>query len=318
MIRKKVGVFCHGGLGDGIVSMVLSNNFHLNHWETHTYHNTLRSLQSWFPHLPICAYPEKSDPSKWIDEFDLLLVFHNDTHPFVLDLIEEGKSRSSEKVKVIYPYPSKRIFQNPYYRDAQFNPSISIVDNLYFFCKKVMNLEKTTKNNGIIAPRQFELQKHKNRVVFHVSSSREGKNWPIEKFVSLGKKLQKEGFGVSILAGIEEHQKPFFFLQKEGFSVPSFRSLSELASHIYESGYLIGNDSGLGHMASSMGLDTVTIGRRKSVALFWKPGWGSNTYITPYTWIPNFSGWRFRDQNWKSLISVKRVYRGFKKLLVKD
>ncbi|MEL7431906.1 MAG: glycosyltransferase family 9 protein [Chlamydiota bacterium] len=315
MPKKKLAVFCHLGLGDGVVSTILSNNFHQNHWETVTYHDTMLHLQSWFPHLPIACYPQIASIPQILEENDLILVFQNDTHEFVLELIKEGKKQAPEKLRVFYPYPSKNIFHSPYYNDSRINPTISFVDNLYLFCKELIGLDKTTKNNGMIAPRDAIFKKHEKRVVMHIASSRAGKNWPIKKFLALGRRMLADGFTVALLAGIEKLQKPFFPFEKEGFLVPKLFSLHEVAKYIYESGYHIGNDSGLGHLASAMGIDTVTIARRKTVGLFWRPGWGNNEYVTPLSIIPNISGLRIRDTYWKNLISHKKVYRHFLKLV---
>ncbi|MEM8629215.1 MAG: glycosyltransferase family 9 protein [Chlamydiota bacterium] len=315
-MKKKLAVFCHKGLGDGLISAVISNNFHQNNWDTHTYHNTMGSLQSWFPHLPFLPYPHSDAIAGVLSHYDLIVAFDHRTDPFLQKLIQEGKRQVPEQVRVVYPYPTKSIFQLPYYEDVQMQPEKSFVENLHNFCKEVMGLEKTTKNNGIIAPRDVRFRQYPNRVVFHVSSSREGKNWPIKKFIWLGKRLQKEGFTVAVLAGLEKEQAPFFFLEKEGFLVPRITSLHDLAKYLYTSRYLVGNDSGLGHLASALGLETLTIGRRKTEGLLWKPGWGQNIYLTPSSYIPNISGLRFRDTYWKRFISKRRAYRAFQRLLL--
>ena len=54
----RAGVFCHNGLGDGIVMLVLPNHLHLNGWQVQMYQNTIGSMQNWFPHLPVRPYPK--------------------------------------------------------------------------------------------------------------------------------------------------------------------------------------------------------------------------------------------------------------------
>ena len=312
--KKRVAIFCHRGLGDGVVSLVLPNNFHQNGWDTALYHDTMVNLQLWAPHLPILAYPEDRKIPSIIEENDLILAFHNATCPFLHQLIRLGKAKKPGDIRVFYPYPTKRIFTQPYYEDTFLQPDLSIVENFYRFCRDVMGLEKTTRANGMSGLDGLVWKKYPKRVVMHVASSRASKNWPIKKFASLGKKLQKEGYEVAIISGTAEKQEPYLPLRKEGFSVPVTDTLSGLMAYLYESSYFIGNDSGLGHAASSFGHDTVTIARRQTVGNFWRPGWANNRYVTPSPYIPNISGFRFRDLYWQSLVSVRKVAKAFSSL----
>ena len=74
---------------------------------------------------------------------------------------------------------------------------------------------------------------------------------------------------------------------------------------------MIGNDSGVGHLASCLGIPTLTICRSQMAANFWRPGWSKGAVITPPAWVPNLKGLRLRDQHWQKFISVKKVYKTF-------
>ena len=57
----RCAVFSCKGLGDGLVSLVISHNMSINGWKVDTFHNKqLNQLQSWFPHLPISSFPKKT------------------------------------------------------------------------------------------------------------------------------------------------------------------------------------------------------------------------------------------------------------------
>jgi ADP-heptose:LPS heptosyltransferase len=99
--------------------------------------------------------------------------------------------------------------------------------------------------------------------------------------------------------------------------MPFFPSLNLLAHFIYESGYLIGNDSGLGHLASALGIPTLTLCRRKAWANMWAPSFSKGVVVTPQSWIPNIRGLRLRDRYWKKFISVSMAERAFEKLIQK-
>jgi len=314
-MARRAAVFCHNGLGDAIISLVLSHNLHQNGWKVDSYHNGMDQMQSWFPHLPLIPYPQIDKIPQILKDYDLLIIFQNDTFDFVLELIRQGKLSVPEKVKVIYPYPTKGIISKPYYRDSLFDVTKPIVRNLHNFCSKLLHLPKTTLKNGIIAPQNLIYRKDRKRVVLHVASSRKGKNWPIQKFVELAKRIKKKGYKPVIIAGSEKDREAYLWLEKEGWDLPLFESITDVASYLYESGYLVGNDSGLGHLANSMGVPTVTISRRKRVAQFWRPIWSAGRLAVPSSLVPNISGFRLRDRKWQKFISVNKVLSRFQSLV---
>lgn len=309
----KAGVFCHNGLGDGVNCLVLSNNLHLNGWVVDTYQNTIGSMQNWFPHLPVQPYPKLEELPRILSSYDWFFVVQNDTDPFVQGLIQEGKRRFPEKVKVLYLYPSPNIVNERYYADCLTNPKVSIAENLRSVCEKILRLPKITKSNGFIPPLGLTLHKYPSRVVIHPTSARATRNWPKERFVKLALHLKQEGYQLAFVPGTKE-QEEWRDVEALGFEVLSFLSLDFLARYIYESGYLIGNDSGLGHLASALGLPTLTLCRRKAWANMWAPSFHKGVVVTPSSLIPNIRGFRLRDLHWKKFISVGKVLRGFKKL----
>lgn len=315
VMRIRASVFCHNGLGDGVNCLVLSNHLHLNGWKVDTYQNMMGGMQRWFPHLPIRPYPSLAELSVILGSYDWFFVVHNDTDEFVLQLIREGKRRFPEQLKVIYLYPSKHLVNEPYYSDCLTEPHLSIAENLRLFCARILRLPKITKSNGFIPPPGLVQAKYSKRVVIHPTSARITRNWPKEKFVKLALHLQKKGYLPAFIPGVGQAREQWQELMYNGWELPSFSTLDELACFIYESGYLIGNDSGPGHLASALGTPTLTLCRRKTWANMWAPSFCKGIVVTPYSWLPNIRGFRFRDRYWKSLISVGRVCRAFETLV---
>lgn len=307
-MRPKAGVFCHNGLGDGVNSLVLSNNLQLNGWKVDTYQNTLGSMQNWFPHLKVQKYPTVEELPRILQAYDWFFVVQNDTDPFVLKLIQEGKRRFPEKIKVIYLYPSKNIVNEPYYQDCLTDPRASIAANMRIISEKVLHLPKITKSNGFIPPSEVVSKKFSKRVVIHPTSARLNRNWPKEKFLQVAKYLKGEGYKPVFIPGTKEGW------EQSEFPIELFSTLDELARYIYESGYLIGNDSGLGHLASALQVPTLTLCRRRTWANMWAPSFYKGISVTPSSWIPNIRGLRLRDRHWKKFISVAKVLRAFEKL----
>lgn len=308
----KAGVFCHNGLGDGINCLVLSNHLQLNGWQVDTYQNTIGSMQNWFPHLPVFPYPKIEELPQILSKYEWFFIVQNDTDEFVKTLIREAKKRNPEKVKVLYLYPSPNIVNEPYYLDCLTDPTKSIAENMRIVCRKVLQLPTMTSGNGFIAPSGLIRNKYPNRIVIHSTSARPTRNWPKEKFVKLALHLQKKGYEVVFVPG-KEHLHEWQDVQTKYFA-----NLDELSRYLYESGYLIGNDSGLGHLASALGIPTLTLCRRKAWAKMWAPSFHTNIVITPSSLIPNIRGLRLRDRHWKKFISVKKVFRGFQKLVLKE
>lgn len=304
------GVFCHNGLGDGVNCLVLSNNLHLNGWKVETYQNTVGSMQNWFPHLPVHSYPKLEELPKILQRFDWFFVVQNDTDEFVKTLIQEGKRRFPERIKVIYLYPSKYIVNEPYYSDCLTDPKRSIAENMRLFCERVLNLPKITRSNGFIPLPELHHRKFKKRIAIHPTSARITRNWPKEKFVKLAHYLKNEGYQPVFIPGSKEAAS----WAETGIEIPEFKSLDLLARYIYESGYLIGNDSGLGHLASALGVPTLTFCRRKTWANMWAPSFHNGIVLTPNSLIPNISGLRIRDRHWQKFISVGMAKRAFRKL----
>lgn len=305
---QSAAMFFHNGLGDGVNGLVLANNLQLNGWKVDAYQNALGSMQNWFPHLSVQKYPPLSELPRILNSYDSFFVVHNDTDPFVQQLIQDGKRRFPDRLKVIYLYPSKNIVNEPYYRDSYTDPGLPIAENLRLFCEKVLHLPKITKSNGFIPPTGLQQRKHPKRVVIHPTSARVTRNWPKPKFLELAKHLKAEGYDPVLIPGITSGWEGL------GFDLAFFPNLDLLARYLYESGYLIGNDSGLGHLASALGIPTLTLCRRKTWANMWAPSFQKGVVVTPGSWIPNIRGLRLRDRYWKKFISVGKVRRAFERL----
>jgi hypothetical protein len=310
----RAGVFCQNALGDGILGLVLSNNLQLNGFEVHTYQNTMVYLQNWFPHLTVSTYPTMEELPKILQAYDWYFVVWDNGNDFIKKLVAEGKRRFPERMKVIYLYPSTSIVNEPYYSDCLTDPAASVPKIMRTICEKVMHLPKITKSSGFIAPEGLTFRKHAKRVIIHPTSSKASKNWDKDKYVKLALHLKKQGFQPVFIPGPSEFEQ-WKDLLDLGLEVADFPSLDAIARFIYESGYLIGNDSGLGHLASALGIRTMTICRRKSVAKMWAPAFVSGVILTPSSLIPNIRGLRLRDLHWQKFITVNMARRGFEKLI---
>lgn len=311
---RKAAVFCANGLGCGVNCLVLSNNLQLNGFEVHTFQNLLGSLQAWFPQLPIYSYPTLDELPKILQSYDWYYVVWNEKDEFIRRLVAEGKRRFPERMKILYLDPSPKILQASYYADCGTDPFDSIAKNMIAVCEKILHLPKITKSNGFIAPLGLHYRKYPNRVLIHPTGYCSNHNWEREKFVKLALHLKKEGFIPVIIPAAEELDS-WKALSATGLEIAYFESLDELAKFTYESGYHIGNESGFGHLSSSLGIQTMMFFRKKKVAKMWAPSFVNGVVLTPSSLIPNIRGFRLRDRYWSKFISVDAALRGFEKLV---
>ncbi len=318
MNRKKCAVFSAPGLGDGLIALMLAHNLSLNGFDPIIYHpNQLWDLQSLYPHLPIAPFPSTEDASCLLSSYDKIFLSFDGNSKLILELIRQGKDSFSEKIYVMNPSPSKKKKDPSSYDDVGFSSSLNMVENTAFFCAHKLGFAKSTKDSGLILPPAFKVRKESRQIIIHPTCGRQGRSWPSEKFVKLALHLQKERWDPVFVMNKNEVALWPALVHKE---IPSylFSNLLELAFFVAQAGYMIGNDSGIGHLASALGLPTVTICRHYRIAKIWRPGWGLNEVVFPLRWIPNFHAFRLRDRHWKKFLAVQKVVNSFQKLLEKE
>lgn len=305
----KCAVLSCMGLGDGLISLVLSHNLHLNGSRPVTFHPFLVNLQTWFPHLPITPFPAEDRYSEVFGEYEKIYLFY-ERSPWMQAILSLCQEKFPEKLVVLNPIATPNC-DYPYWENGRFDGNLPFAENLFRFCKEVLHLEKTTRENGIEPPADAVMRCHPKRVVIHPTSSRPGKNWPKEKFLALALELKNQGYEPHFI--LTETEKK----EWQEIESPTFATLSDLARFVYESGYMIGNDSGIGHLASCLGLPTLVICRNHLGARFWRPAWTEGKILFPSPLIPNIKFLRWRDRHWKRWISLSRVLSSFSSLAKK-
>jgi heptosyltransferase III len=293
------------GLGDGLISLVLSNNLQLNGCSVTTFHPFLDALQDWFPHLPLRRFPASEEG---LEDFDRYFIIYEKS-PWMQQVLTYCEKHFPERTTILNPIATPNR-DYPYWENGRFDGNRPFVDNLYVFCKDLLRLPILTKGNGIVIPDAVQPRRYENRVIFHPTSSRPGKNWPQEKYLKLASQLKKQGYHPIFILTKEERKE----WDVDKIDAPLFNNLSELSAFICESGYMIGNDSGIGHLASCLGLPTLTICRSAQAARFWRPAWINGEVITPSPWIPNLKGLRWRDKHWQKWVTIPSALKCFHRL----
>ncbi len=271
----KVKILPCNGIGDALLMLIAAERLHSAGYDVMTIHPKLPELQKWFPHLKF--------GTEWVFSDDDWIIAQNDNSPRVNTL----KQTQRDRLSLFYPtfVPSKNGPLSPL--DRIFDPEKPMVENIAIAIGSFFD-DEPLKENGITPPPHLTHRLHARRVLIHHTSSVEDKNWVKEKFQQVAHGLKRRGF------------KPVF--------VPEFASLDDLAAYVYQSGFVIGNDSLLGHLASNLQIPTLIIADKNERMKLWRPGWMEGSVVTLAPWIPS---WKFFEKNWKYFISSERVLRSF-------
>jgi hypothetical protein len=255
----------------------------------------MEGLQEWFPGLTIRPFPPK------LEEFDRFFIFY-ERSTWMEAVLQECIKKYRDKTTVLNPIATPNT-DYPYWEEGRFDGNQTFADNLVVFCQTILGIKGAQKQNGVVIPSDVNPRKYMHRIAIHPTSSRPGKNWPRVKFLRLAKKLKARGFEpVFIVSPKERVDWP---------EAPLFSTLDAMARFVAECGYMIGNDSGIGHLASLFGLPTVSLFKNERTAHFWRPSFGPNKVCLPKGWLPNIKFFRWRDQYWYWNLSVEQVLTAF-------
>jgi hypothetical protein len=274
----KITVVCSSGVGDAVILKIVSHHLLLAGFDVGTF--TPHHFGKW-----------ESD-AKFGDwrECDAIFLQH-DNGPKSKEIQHCGK-----EVYTFYGSynPAKHPPLRPGY-DFVSDLNQTMVQNVIAALKALFNID-AGPDNGLVPPPNLTHRKYIRRVAIHTTSGHPSRNWPLKKFQKIAKWLESQGYSPEIM--------------------PPFPTLEDLTSFIYESGYLIGNDSGPGHIASLLKIPHLIIGREEKHMRHWRPGWLPGTILTPPTWIPNWKGLRLREREWKRFVPTRKVIKELKKSIL--
>lgn len=304
----KAAVICSKGIGDGLLMMVASHRLISRGYRVTTYQNALHQLSNWFPQHHFQTRTSLISLEKQLSPYNLI-VLQNDNSPLSFKLIELYQRGKLHNLSVFYASHDSLKHSPPTSWDRIFDRSMPMVDNIAKAIASVLQCTQVSKNNGLVIPKNLVYRRYLNRILIHPTSTTPLRNWDRHKFLEVAETLSKTGYQVVFCVSPDE--RPNWTFIPSHFFLPNFPTLSDLASYIYESGFLIGNESGTAHLASNLHIPTLIIAKcRKQMAL-WRPGWFTGKVVTPPRYIPNFKGSRLREKNWQAFISPKRVLKTF-------
>lgn len=246
-------------------------------------------LRDWFPYAHFVADPEADEVDRILGQYDR-----------VIQMFPRRISGQLPPQANLLKLVELDAFKQPNH----------ILEALLAIGRANFGLPSSTfTDNGIQAPRHLLHRRLAKRVVIHPLASSAGKTWPAQAFIALARQLAQQGWQPCFV--VPPANADIWREQAPDIELVALASLADLAELIYESGWCIGNDSGIGHLASALGLPTLSLFSRKKLAHRWRPGWGCNVVALPLPFVP-FG--KLKERFWKSLMPVSRVLAAFQRL----
>lgn len=300
-MNQKFAVVCADGIGDALIFSIIAHNLRNQGHQVTVFSPHLKKFRRFLEKGEYLSPPK--DWAKALKSFDAIILQNEDTPK-----AKKIALLRNENLPIFNIYTNYRLSKHGPLRlgfDYPVDEEKPMVENVTIALKELFGL-KASFTNCLSPFRGLVHRKYKKRVLIHPLSTQEEKNWKASRFLKLARILKERGFKPQFIVSPAERKS----WQTMGFTTLSFNNLEELGAAIYESGYLIGNDSGPAHIASYFEIPHIVICQGRQMPL-WKPGWHPPRLILPPAWVPNFKGMRLREKRWKDFITVNQVLKVF-------
>jgi heptosyltransferase III len=199
--------------------------------------------------------------------------------------------------------------------DKVFDAKRPMAENISLAIAGLAHQSSPSKDNGLVPPPYLVHRRYRYQVLLHPTSRVPAKNWKPEGFLQVAYHLALRGMQPLFCVGPWE-RSAWSFVEKEGFGLPEIPSLSCLAALMYESGFVIGNDSLACHLASNLAIPHLVIANDEKRMRLWRPDWLKGQLVLPPSFLPNWKMLRLREKRWQNFISTRQVLRTFNTLQV--
>ena len=284
---ERVALLMAPRLGDTLLMMAMASNLAKHGRAVTVFGDYAYALRSWFPGVDIRPSLSESDAAGALAGFDCAAQMH-----------------------VGWPYALHDHARSYFYYDAHVvitGKGFVKVNQISDFCRDQLGLALSTTDIGLCPPVGGRHRLHRRRVAVHPSSSGIERCWAPRHFVELGLRLKRDGYEPFYILAPHERDR-WACLAEAGLQIQQAPSLADVAAFIHECGWFIGNESGVGHLASSVGVPTLTLTGRPTRA--WRPGWSLSHIVYP-AYIP---GGRWRDRFWRDWLWPGSVMAAFGRL----
>lgn len=329
--QPTIGLVSFSSLGDGLIYLMMSQNLQDNGLDVTCYGDVAYQLRSWVPHLKIKPYPKYDELDKELSAYDIVLMsppqfIRDSLTPSILNEMRKKWILICQKVPVTWSFSGseelkKKLGLHMYRKLEHFIESSgsiryrgfvneSVVDIVLCYMKERWKLTKLKKTVALSPPALLKPRRFPHRIVISPDSAGpEEKNWSPELFFRVCHRLQKKGYEVVLVVSPQNFER-WSKLNEGRYEMPLFNNLADLAAFVYESGGLIANDSGNGHLASFLGVPVLTIYKKRNQLFHWRPDWGAAKVVTPFLTLN-----LFKCRLWKPFVRPFFVVSGIERLL---
>jgi len=265
-------------IGDSLIALVVAHNLARAGHTVSVWNESLAALADWFPEL------------RWLDRAptSVPVVIHQNQGTL--------RAKGVEGARATHFLSGHELFRAKRAR----------VDIYVDACRELFGLTDVERTNGLVP---MAAERNPQRVVVHPAAREPKKAWPRTKFARLCTRLRQREFDVAVLLAPGADPGPL-----SAFPCHSFERLDDVARFLQTAAAFVGNDSGIGHLASNLGLPTTTLFVREAIARRWRPAWAPGVVVLPSVQLPTTF---LKYRTWKSLTSVDAVERAFDSLHVR-
>ena len=269
-------------LGDGILGMVLAHNARRAGRDVFVLHRALVELRAWYPWARIEAPPANGLGAAC--EADALFV--------------GDPARADDAAS--FAGPCLVFGKQHWHRDAPY------LESLRAACAPAFDLPGWDDGPGLVAPTPRTVVAR--RVVLHPTSANPAKDWSPGRWQRLAQLLAARGWDPVFLVAPEQETRWRALAGDVPVAVPG--ALGAVAAWLQDAAGCIATDSGIGHLASALGVPTLAVFRKASAARFWAPAWPPVGTVAPCWRLPGGGGHRF----WRAFLRPARVLAAFEAL----
>jgi len=321
--KARIALVAFNSLGDGLIYLMMAENLRLNGFAVTYFGNIGYQLRNWLPQFEIRPYPTEEEMDLALTGFDLVIM---SPPQFLRDRMDPATTEAMRRkwLLICQKAPTDWHFDltetkramlpaetftglagllgcGGSIRDRKYTTE-SVVDITLEYMRKRMGLTQLTRSVTLTPPPELQQRRHPRRVVVSPDSAwPQKKDWPPRAFLKLCRELQAQGDDPKIVVAPANHER-WRKMPGNTFETPVFHDIGALAAYIYESGAVIANDSGNGHLSSFLGVPAVTIYRKRNPKFHWRPDWAPATVVCPRMTLPGFRG-----EIWKPFVGVRDV-----------
>ena len=325
--KPDVALVAYDTLGDGLIYLMVAENLCLNGFEVPFYGKQIADLREWLPQFRVERYSTEQDLESELGRHDLVLYsppsFVRQTRsPDDMQRLAERYVLicNSPHIPDYWRYDHTKRIKNELppekarkllgladcggcMRHRKFGRE-NVVEIALAYMKERMQLENVTKDVRLKVPDGLKHRRYRRRIVISPDSASPGrKDWDPARFLALADRIAARGYDPRFLDATDNHQE-WKTMPGNTYETPKFLSIAELAAFLYESGAVVANDSGNGHLASFLRVPTITIHRGLKPRYPWRPGWGPGTIVCPTIALS-----LFRRRLWRPFVPVAKILR---------